>query len=95
VKEQALLCGKIFTEVTGGRGMKQTHQLTAIIEQEGEGYFALCPELDVASQGASVEEAKANLKEALELFLEAADPSEIQARLHQEVYVTHLEVAFG
>ncbi len=83
------------TEVTGGRGMKQTHQLTAIIEQEGDGYFALCPELDVASQGTSVEEAKANLKEALELFLEAADPSEIQGRLHQEVYVTHLEVAFG
>ncbi len=75
--------------------MKQTHQLTVIIEQEGDGFFALCPELDVASQGASVEEAKANLKEALELFLEAADPSEIQWRLHQEVYVTQLEGAFG
>lgn len=75
--------------------MKQTHQLTAIIEREGDGYFALCPELDIASQGGSVEEAKANLKEALELFLDAADPSEVQGRLRQEVYVTQLEVAFG
>ncbi len=75
--------------------MKQTHQLTAIIEREGDGYFALCPELDIASQGSSVEEAKANLKEALELFLDAADPSEVAGRLHQEVYVTQLEVAFG
>ena len=75
--------------------MKQTHQLTAIIEREGDGYFALCPELDIASQGSSVEEAKANLKEALELFLDAADPLEVQGRLHQEVYVTQLEVAFG
>ena len=60
--------------------MKQTHQLTAIIEREGDGYFALCPELDIASQGGSVEEAKANLKEALELFLDAADPLEVQGR---------------
>ncbi|MGC8722932.1 MAG: type II toxin-antitoxin system HicB family antitoxin [Acidobacteriota bacterium] len=75
--------------------MRQTHQLTAIIEREGEGYFALCPELDIASQGATVEEAKANLKEALELFFEEADPAEVEGRLHQEVYVTQLEVALG
>ena len=43
-------------------------QMTAIIEREGEDYVALCPELDIASQGASVSEARANLKEALELF---------------------------
>ena len=47
---------------------------TAIIEKEGELYAALCPELDVASQGATVEEATANLREAVELFLECADP---------------------
>ena len=54
---------------------------SAIVEREGEGYSALCPELDVASQGATVKEATANLKEAIELFLECADPGEIQRRL--------------
>ena len=53
---------------------------TAILEREGDLYVALCPELDVASQGRTVEEATANLKEAVELFLECADPAEIAAR---------------
>jgi len=70
-------------------------QLTAIIEREESDWVALCPELDVASQGASVEEARSNLKEAVELFLECADPSEVERRLHGEVYVTRLEVAGG
>ena len=42
-----------------------TRQLTAIIEREGDGYVALCPELDIASQGATVAEARENLKEAI------------------------------
>jgi len=70
-------------------------QLTAIIEREGSGYTALCPELDIASQGDTVAEARDNLKEALELFFECASPSEAEQRLHQEVYVTHVEVAVG
>ena len=41
---------------------------------------ALCPELDVASQGATVEEATANLKETVELILECADPEEVEQR---------------
>ena len=69
--------------------------LTAIIEREGDGYVSLCPELDIASQGNTVESAKANLAEAVELFLETADTEEVQQRLTGEVYVTHLEVAFG
>ena len=68
---------------------------TAIIEREGDGYVALCPELDVASQGNSVEEATANLKEAVELFLECADPSEIKRRLHTEIFITRFEAARG
>jgi predicted RNase H-like HicB family nuclease len=72
-----------------------TRQLTAIIEREGDGYVALCPDVDVASQGATVDEARNNLKEALELFFEAASATEIQQRLHSEVYVTHVEVAVG
>ena len=55
-------------------------QLTAIIEREGDGYVALCPELDIASQGDSVSEARDNLKEALELFFEVASDTEIRRR---------------
>ncbi|MCL4501955.1 MAG: type II toxin-antitoxin system HicB family antitoxin [Deltaproteobacteria bacterium] len=70
-------------------------QLTAIIEREGDGYVALCPELDIASQGNTVGEARENLREALELFFESASAKEIQERLHGEVYVTQVEVAVG
>lgn len=59
---------------------------TAILEKEGDLYVALCPELDVASQGPNIEEATANLKEAVELFLECADPTEIEARQYGEVF---------
>ena len=58
-------------------------QLTAIIEREGDGYASLCPELDIASQGVSIEDARNNLKEALELFFETASPIEIQQRLRK------------
>jgi predicted RNase H-like HicB family nuclease len=70
-------------------------QFTAIIEREDYGYVALCPELDVASQGDTIEEARANLQEALELFLETASPEEIRERLREEVYVTRVEVALA
>jgi predicted RNase H-like HicB family nuclease len=70
-------------------------QLTAVIEREDDGYVALCPELDIASQGNTVEEAKGNLAEALELFFECASPEEIGDRLKDEVYVTRIEVAVG
>ena len=60
-------------------------QLTAIIEREGDGYVGFCPELDVASQGSTIEETRDNLREALELFFESASPQEIKQRLHEEV----------
>ncbi len=50
--------------------MRMQTQFSAVIEKEDDWYVALCPELDVASQGKSVEEALANLKEAAELYLE-------------------------
>jgi predicted RNase H-like HicB family nuclease len=68
---------------------------TAIIEREDDGYVALCPELDVASQGDSIVEARANLQEAVELFFESASPDELRERLRGEIYVTQLEVAVG
>lgn len=69
--------------------------LTAIIQSEGDGYVALCPEVDVASQGDTVEQARGNLREALELFFECASPEEIRERLSGDVYVTNVEVAVG
>lgn len=75
--------------------MKRTHSLTAIIEREGDLYVALCPELDIASQGDSVESARLNLVEALELFFETADQEEIKERLRGEVFITRLEVSVG
>ena len=73
--------------------MQKKHQFTAVIEREANMYVALCPELDVASQGKTVEEARKNLQEALELFFETASKQEIHDRLHSEVFVTRLEVA--
>ena len=70
-------------------------RLTAIVEREGEGYIALCPEVDVASQGDSVAEARDNLAEALTLFFETAGAGEVDRRLRGEVYVTHVDVAVG
>ena len=72
-----------------------TRHLTAIIEREENGYVSLCPELDIASQGETIEQARENLREALELFFECASPEEIKTRLHSELYITQLEVAVG
>ena len=75
--------------------MTSQQRLTAIIEREDDGFVALCPELDVASQGASIEEARTNLVEALTLFFETASASEIARRSHNEVFVTQVEVPVG
>jgi len=68
---------------------------TAVLEKEGKEYVALCPELDIASQGKTVEKALANLREAVELFLESASHEEIKSRLHNEVFVTRFEAAYA
>jgi len=67
--------------------MGKVPQLTAVIEREGDGYVATCPELDIVSQGNNVEEARKNLLEAVEGFFEVASPSEIRRRLKKETYV--------
>ncbi len=69
--------------------------LTAVIEREGDGYVALCPEVDVASQGETVDEARRNLQEALELFFETASQEEIHKRTRGEVYITSMELTVG
>ena len=75
--------------------MRRTYQLTAFIDRESDGYVSLCPELDIASQGDTVEEARANLLEALELFFETASPDEINERPRSEVYMTRLDISAG
>jgi len=75
--------------------MLGARHMTAIIEREDDGFVALCPELDIASQGASIEEARANLVEALTLFFETASAFEVSRRFHSEVFVTQVEVPVG
>jgi predicted RNase H-like HicB family nuclease len=72
-----------------------SRRLTAVINREGDGFVSLCPELDIASQGDTIEEARDNLRKALELFFECASPAEIEDRLAGEVFVTQIEIAGG
>ena len=67
-----------------------SNHLTAIIQAESPGFVALCPELDIASQGDTIEESLGNLREAVELFYEIASPSEISAREGGAIYITQL-----
>lgn len=68
---------------------------TALIQREDDMYVSLCPELDIARQGETIQEARQNLREAIELFLEEADSSEVRERLHNEQYVSSIEASVG
>ncbi|MBI4604592.1 MAG: type II toxin-antitoxin system HicB family antitoxin [Planctomycetes bacterium] len=72
-----------------------TRRLTAIVRAEGGGYVALCPELDIASQGDTIQAARDNLREALELFFECASPAEVCERWSGDVFVTQVDVGVG
>lgn len=72
-----------------------TRRLTAVIQSEGDAFVAFCPELDIASQGSTIQEARDQLREALELFFECASQAEIESRLDADVFVTHVEVSMG
>ena len=61
---------------------------TVVIKKEGKLYSALAPELDIASQGKSIEEAKKNIKEAIELYFEDED-AKVK---HKSVHVCHVNV---
>ena len=74
---------------------KAKFSLTAVIQRSEKYFVALCPELDVVSQGKTVEQARRNIAEAVELFLETASPAELKQRLHREIYISPLDVAFG
>ena len=70
----------------------KTKTLSAVLNPEDDGYVSLCPELDIASQGNTIPEALANLKEAVEGFLETASPEEVRTRLKEPALFTHFEV---
>jgi len=70
-------------------------KLLSIIEREGDGYVSWCPQLDIASQGDSIEQARDNLQEALTIFFEIASDDEVQHRRREDIFVTQLEVAVG
>jgi predicted RNase H-like HicB family nuclease len=75
--------------------MSMLRSVTAVIEREGDGYVAICPEFDIASQGHTIEGARSNLTEALTLFFETVDASEIDRRSQREVFITQVEVPVG
>ena len=75
--------------------MKTTKNFTVIIEKEGDGFVSLCPELDIASQGDTVEESKINLQEAIELFFEHASRKEVDYRLKSDIFITSMQVSVG
>lgn len=68
-------------------------KLTVVIEKEGKWYVAICPELGVASQGRTFDNAEAIIQEAVGLLLEEADEDEIKRRLNRGVKVKRLELA--
>ncbi len=70
-------------------------QLTMLISREDDGYTSRCLELDIASQGKTVAEARSNLEEAIEGFLKAAPAKEISDRLSIERYVETFSAVFG
>ena len=72
--------------------MGETRRFTAVVEHEEDAFVALCPDLDIASQGSTVEEARANLVEAIELFFETASVEERGKQRHDEMFVTRVEV---
>jgi predicted RNase H-like HicB family nuclease len=70
-------------------------KLTRVIQKEDDGFVSFCPELDIASQGDTKDEARTNLEEAIDGFLETAGPQEINDRLSSERYVETFEVNVG
>ena len=71
-------------------------KLTVVLEPDDEsGFTAVCPELDVASQGETEDEAAANLREAVDLLLETAPRAEIQRRYRPGVSIRTMEIAYA
>ncbi len=73
--------------------MDMSHKVSVIIEKDEHGYYAFCPELEGChSQGDSYEEVVANIREAIELYLETLTDEEISESLSKEILNTTIEV---
>lgn len=70
-------------------------KFTAVLRREEDQYVAFTPDLDIASQGATPEEALANLREAVCLFLECAPPQEVGERLVEDAWITQFEAEYA
>ena len=70
-----------------------SYKVSVVIEKDEYGYYAYSPELEgCQSQGDSLEEAMANIKEAIELYLETLSADEKRERLSREILTTTLQV---
>ncbi len=70
-----------------------TRKVSVVIEQDEHGCYAWCPELKgCQSQGKTIEESIANIREAIELFLETLTDDERSQALSQEILTTAIEI---
>lgn len=70
-----------------------SHKVSVVVEHDEHGYYAYCPELKgCQSQGDSLEEVLANIREAIELYLETLSDEEKKEVLSQEILTTSIEV---
>ena len=70
-----------------------SQKVSVVIEKDEHGYYAYCPELEGChTQGDSVDEVMANIKEAIELYIETLSPEELKEVTSKEILTTTLEV---
>lgn len=82
-----------MVQVLENGGSSMAYRLTAVIEKDSDGYYAYCPELEgCQSQGETLEEAQANIQQAIELYLETLSEVEREGLLQREVTTMTLEV---
>jgi len=72
------------------------YNVNVIYEKDAHGYYVYCPQLKgCQSQGDTFEEARDNIQEAIELYLETIPPDEITELLGYEVITSTIEVALA
>lgn len=70
-----------------------TRKASVVIEKDEHGFYVWCPELKgCQSQGETIEEAVANIREAIELYLETVSEDERDGLLSREILTTSIEV---
>lgn len=70
-----------------------SYKVGVVIEKDDHGYYAFCPDLEgCQTQGDTFEEVIANIKEAIELYLETLSEEERNVYLSHEIYTTSVEI---